>query len=120
MYVTGVVNALGGVLCVVEQVDLAVNEIMGWALAVEIDTILHIDELFVRPAYRGNGLGQRLAAEIGAISARQGQQIRGWLSHADWRGAATPAQAALMNYLGLAFRPSPERWASRVALPVTS
>lgn len=120
MYVTGVFNALGRVLHVVELVDLTVNEIMGWALVVEIDRILHIDELFVRPAYRGNGLGQRLAAEIGAISARQGKQVRGWLSHADWKGAATPAQAALMAYLGLAFKPSPERWASRVALPITS
>src|SRR6202023_1443625 len=41
MTVIGVVNALGRILHVVEQIDLAADEIMGWALVVEIDKTLH-------------------------------------------------------------------------------
>jgi GNAT superfamily N-acetyltransferase len=116
MLVTGVLNILGRVLHVVEQVDLAADEIMGWAQAVEINNVLQVDELFVRPAYRGRGLGHRLAAEVAAISTRQAQQLRLWISHADWAGAATPAQTATIASLGLTVMPCPERWASRVAM----
>jgi GNAT superfamily N-acetyltransferase len=120
MFVTGVLNALGRVLHVVEQVDLATDEIMGWALAVEIENVLHVDELFVRSAYRGRGLGRRLATKVAAISAKQGQQLRLWISHVDWAGEATPAQAAIIASLGLTSLPCSERWASRVAMRTLS
>jgi GNAT superfamily N-acetyltransferase len=118
--IVGVHDPLGQVMHVVEEIDLTADEIAGWALAVEIDNLLDIEELFVRPGYRGRGHGRELAAEISRIAARQQLACRLWLAHADWTGAPTPAQSAILASLGLTAVPCTERWASAVAVQAPS
>lgn len=113
----GVENALGRVLHVVEITDLDQDEMLAWAIVVETTDGLEVEELFVRPAYRGAGNGRDLARTISELSAFRKLPIKCWISHADWTGTPTQAQSAIFRHLGVAPQPATEeRWAAAVAV----
>jgi ribosomal protein S18 acetylase RimI-like enzyme len=111
----GVQDALGRLVHVIDAVDLAANDMIGWVIAVETTDVLHVDDLFVRPSYRGRGFGQKLARELSRIVSWRGKPVQLWFSHADWHGQPDQAQTALLGTLGLSMRPSSVPWASAVA-----
>jgi GNAT superfamily N-acetyltransferase len=108
-------DALGRLVHVIEAVDIASDEMIGWVIAVETTEALHVDDLFVRPSYRGRGNGRKLAQELSRIIAWRRKPVQLWLSHADWHGQPDQAQAALLASLQLSVGPSPVPWASAVA-----
>ena len=106
-----IADPLGRVLRVVEIEDQEQDEMLGWAFLVETADGPEVEELFVRPAYRGLGYGRKLAARLAPFLPR-----RAWIPRVDWTGSLTPALAATLRRLNLAVQPSPERWAAAVAV----
>jgi GNAT superfamily N-acetyltransferase len=103
------------VLHVVEITDLDQDEMLAWAFAIETSDGLEVEEIFVRPTYRGAGNGRDLARTISEISATRKMPIKCWIPHIDWTGAPTHAQSAIFRQLGVTAHPVPERWAAAVA-----
>ncbi len=114
--VGGVEDALDRLLHVVEVVDLDGDEMLAWALAVETTKGLEVEEMFVRPPYRGEGMGRDLALTIGGLAETRELHVRLWISHVDWQGAPTHAQGAIFRQLGVVPGAAPERWAVAVAV----
>lgn len=111
----GVRDSLGRMLHVVEIADLDRDEMLAWAFLAETPHGLEVEELFVRPAYRGAGNGRDLAQTISELSAARKLPVRCWVPHADWIGAPTRAQSAIFRRLGVRPSPAPEQWVSAVA-----
>jgi hypothetical protein len=91
------------------------DEIMGWAFAVQRGDHLEIEELYVKPQYRGNGLAGELATLLQAVRREINLPLRAWISHADVSTPSLAAADAVLMKLGLTRQPSPERWAAYVA-----
>lgn len=73
----------GSRLFICEWWDLSTNADVAWAFSVEREGILEVEELFVMPAYRGEGYGRRLLQSIAGHAASTGLPWRWWVSHAD-------------------------------------
>ena len=112
----GINDTFDRVLHVIEIEDLDQDEMLGWAFTVEVTGWLEVEEIFVRPAYRGEGSGRELARSIADLGAARGLPIKCWIPHADWAGMPTPEQAAVFGRLGLTTAGSTERWAAAVAV----
>jgi GNAT superfamily N-acetyltransferase len=108
----GVNDVLGRPLHVVEITDKARDEVVGWTFVVETRETLEIEELFVRPMYRGNGHGTVLAADIAELRDRRRKRLVAWIPHVD---PLSTGPKRVLAKLGLSSRPSPERWAARLA-----
>jgi GNAT superfamily N-acetyltransferase len=98
---------------VAEAVELGSDEVLGWAIASEYPPALEIEELFVRPASRGAGVGSELGAALEARARELALSLRGWIPHSDWPLA--DSAAALLGKLGLGCAESAEPWASGLA-----
>ena len=110
----GATDPWGRQIHMVELEDRDGDEMVGWAILIEIEDTLEIEELFVRPAFREAGHGRILATAIQDVRANRGQPLKAWIPHADW--PASSAQRAIFSRLQLEPRPSPERWAAACAV----
>jgi GNAT superfamily N-acetyltransferase len=108
-------DILGDHLHVVELIDRGNDEILGWTITTRREEFLDVEDLFVRPRWRLQGLGSALATHIREQSDRLRIPVRMWISHPD--ASIDEAGIAVLRRLGLQRRPSPVRWASAVALP---
>jgi GNAT superfamily N-acetyltransferase len=91
------------------------NDVMvGWAHVIQSGKTLNVEELFVRPDYRGRGHGTALVNEIRRI-APEGYHVNFWIpwgDHTDWN------KASLLGWLRknqLKVEPSKARWAAYLA-----
>jgi GNAT superfamily N-acetyltransferase len=106
----------GGTLHGCEVYDLANDERIGWAFAVERDGFLDIEELFVRPAFRRRGYAGKLTQILVMRSAALNLPLRLWVSYADCGPENRAALDGTLRRLGLHLRNSPFRWAAYVGL----
>lgn len=108
-------SLLGGVLHAIELYAPAQDERVGWAFMVSRDGFLDIEELFVRPQYRGTGKGTMLATLVAERASKEGLNLRLWLPHVDANSANLPAVKKIVSELRLHMRPSGCRWADSLA-----
>jgi GNAT superfamily N-acetyltransferase len=101
-------------LHIVEITDVERDDLIGWALTIEAEGRLEVEDMFVRPAYRGSGYGRELAREIDRLAARLDLPLVGWMPHVDWRGSLSRGQAGTLNRLGLSAHDSDVRWAAQL------
>lgn len=97
--------------------DLA-GDRLGWAYVLETDGALEVEELYVAPDARRNGIGSWLAGQVSALATAKGMPLRVWVSFADV-AAESPLTAGalpcLARRLGVEFQPCPVRWAGYFA-----
>ena len=55
----------------------------GWAFASEYDGFLDVEELFIKPKYRGKGYSKQLISILKQVSKRLSVSLRFWVSHPD-------------------------------------
>ena len=94
-YTTVVPDVLGGVLHGVDAYDCSIDERLGWGFAVCRDGHLEVEELFVRPIYRGKKHGRRLAGLLMKLACELKLPLRLWIPHVD----AEPTNHSILNWL---------------------
>ncbi len=116
-------SKLGGSL-VFEVYDGDKDIMAGWALIVQKPRVaFDIEEFFVRPEYRGQGIGTRLAKEILRVQQSVAVPIKFWIPWGDHELRNAPALLGWAKKLGLRLEPSGVRWAAfkaQVGNPVES
>ncbi len=103
---------------VFEVYDHDRDERLGWAIVVVVGGFHDLEELYVRPEFRGLGYGRRLATEIRKLSSTRGWRLRAWIPFADSLREHPENRTRLLKTiknLGLKFVASPERWAAYLA-----
>ncbi|HXV04362.1 MAG TPA: GNAT family N-acetyltransferase [Solirubrobacterales bacterium] len=105
----------GHTIHLIEVEDRPRDEMMAWAMMRHSSAGLELEEIFVRPTFRGRGHGRRLADAIIELHDTLDGPLSAWIAHAD--AAPTAAQDAILRRLGLGRVPSDERWAAARALP---
>jgi len=92
------------------------DEHMGWAFAVHREGHLDVEELFVRPQFRGQGIANRLVKMLLETAAKVRLPLRMWIPFADWTESNVPAIEKITSKLGLSLFETNERWAAAVAM----
>ena len=91
---------------------------IAWGLAIQREEgCLEVEDLFVRPTFRGRGYGKRLIRSFEKLAAELGCKIKIWISHADVDAANVAIIDRLIEPIGLNRRMSSNRWAPMVASP---
>ena len=98
----------------IEIVDHENDEMIAWGFAIEHDTFLELEELYVRPNWRQEGYGSLIASEISQLNADLEKRLRAWVPHPDKVKGNEEALNKIMYKLGLSMRPSPQRWAAAI------
>jgi GNAT superfamily N-acetyltransferase len=98
-----------------EFFDCANDECIGWSFVIERDGHADIEELFVRPSYRGMGFGRSLANMIGTSTKLAGKSLRLWGCYGDHEPSSDIAVARTLARLGLTARSTEHRWTTYVA-----
>jgi GNAT superfamily N-acetyltransferase len=98
-----------------EYFDHTSDECIAWAFVVLRDGYADVEELFVRPAYRGKGYGTRLATGLLNRSRLDDVPLRLWISHPDVATQNQPALTRIIETLELSIRPTAVRWAAAQA-----
>jgi len=112
----GIPDLLGGILHGFEIIDGTNNEIVGWAFAVERDGYLDVEELFVRPLWRGFGYGRRLTTSLKSKATVLRRPLRLWIAHCDADSLDKPQTKAVFDQIGLEISPSHAKWAPYVGV----
>jgi roadblock/LC7 domain-containing protein len=107
----GVKDVFGGVLHGVELYDSERDECIGWAFTVCRDGFLDIEELFVRPMFRGTNNGNILTRMLRELAARIGLPLRLWVAHADLDQANLAIMGKIVKRLSLNLVSSDVQWA---------
>jgi GNAT superfamily N-acetyltransferase len=95
------------------------DERLGWASAIQGLTSLEIEELFVRPNYRGTGLGKQLLQTIERMAKESGLSLKLWISFADTTPENLKRIEKIVGPSGLSIQASGVRWARLVASPAS-
>ena len=101
-----------------EVQDAAGRDRRAWAFVIERDGALEIEDLYVRPEFRGKGYGRVLAEKVAELARAKVQSLRLWVPFADSKQenpANFPALVTIARLLGLRFRPCPVIWAAYFA-----
>jgi GNAT superfamily N-acetyltransferase len=99
-----------------EVYDGTNDERIGWTFAVHRDGFLDVEELFVRPQYRGREHGTRLVEMLLELAAKLKRPLRLWIPFADWTPSNLPAVERVVDKLGLRLYHADVRWAAAMAL----
>lgn len=91
------------------------GERAAWAVAVERDGYLDVEDVFVVPKFRRRGYGRRLAYALLAEAADAVLPLRAWIPPEDADRAGISGIRAVMKILDLSLAPSPHPWARFVA-----
>jgi GNAT superfamily N-acetyltransferase len=95
-YYTWIVpDIMGGVLHAVDAYDCSTDERVGWGFAVCRDGYLDVEDFFVRPIYRRQGHGRRLAVLLLKLAGELKLPPRLWIPHVD----AGPTNHLILNWL---------------------
>jgi GNAT superfamily N-acetyltransferase len=89
-----------------------------WSFVVERDEALEVEELYVRPEFRRNGLGRTLATKVRALADAKRMPLRAWVPFADSRQenpSNYPALVATARSLRVQFQSCPTIWAAYYA-----
>jgi len=76
-------SVLHGIINGLEIRDSEFDERKAWGFAVEYDGYLNVEELFVKPQYRGRGYCKELISGFEQISKHSSVPLRFWISHPD-------------------------------------
>jgi GNAT superfamily N-acetyltransferase len=91
---------------------------LAWTFIVEREGALNVEELYVWEAFRGNGLGRRLARAIKRLARERNLPIRLFVPFSDAKRESLwsyLAMVATVNRLGLRFHRCPVPWAAYYA-----
>jgi GNAT superfamily N-acetyltransferase len=112
----GVPDVMGGILHGIEVDDPSTDERIGWSFVVSREGYLDVEELFVRPQFRGKGYGTQMAKLLLELRDKEKLPLRCWIPHPDGQRISETPTANVIKRLGLTVTPCAERWASRKAL----
>lgn len=87
----------------------------GWAMFTEDDTYIHVDDLYVRPEFRGRGWGRKLLDTLIEVALTYGKTLRLWVPFADCEPDNLLMLSKFFGRRGLALIACPEQWAGCVA-----
>jgi len=104
-------SIIGDKIHVIEFYDFLNDERIGWCFALIRDDWLDVEEFFVRPSYRHQGYGKRMANELLKLSIKLGLKLRLWIMHSDAAPSNAMALKWLSSYLRLNIVNSGVRWA---------
>ena len=111
----GVPDVFGSELHGVEIDDLRFDDNQAWAFAVTSEGFLDVEELFVRPEWRGRGYGPRLISVVESRAAKLELPLRLWVPHLDGVDSTTPAPfCRMVRRSGLQIFDGDVQWASFV------
>ncbi len=99
-----------------EVYDGTHDERMGWTFAVHRDGFLDVEEFFVRPQYRRQGVATELVEMLRALAAELKRPLRLWVPFADWTKPNIPSVERISGELGLKMFHAGTRWAAAMAL----
>jgi tetratricopeptide (TPR) repeat protein len=108
-------SPLNHTINIIEVWDRPNDEREGWALAIERDGLLDIEDLFVRPAYRRRGVAVWLVRLLRRLSKLRQLRLRGWVALPDAEPMNFPAVQEISARLGLRLFPTSKPWARFVA-----
>ena len=108
---------LGNEMFGTELWDAENDERQAWAYATPRDGFLDIEELFVRPQYRRQGLATDLVRELRRAASEARLPLRAWIPWPDVKRENMPGVRAVLRRLNLEMGPSPFPWARYVATP---
>ena len=103
---------LHGVLHGIELRDSQSNDRVAWSFATQYDGHLNIEELFVRPMYRGKGHSKEIIARLLELSSRLSLPLTFWVSHADNNVTDMSVMKHLADRIGYVVSDSLVRWAA--------
>lgn len=116
MLTYGIKDLFNRTLHCVEIFDSIKDEMIAWSFAIEDETFLYIEELFVRPNWRKKGYAIQIADELTKLSASLGKKLHAWVPHPDRENSNHSALIATFRHLGLTLKSSPERWAFKIGI----
>jgi len=99
-----------------EVYDGTGDERIGWTFAVHREGFLDVEELFVRPQYRGRGHGNQLVDMLLQLADELKRPLRVWVPFADWTASNLPLVERMVDRLGLTLFHANVRWAAAMAL----
>jgi GNAT superfamily N-acetyltransferase len=97
--------------------DYDKDDKVGWFSCRQNETFWDVEELFIKPEYRGRGYSRALMLQIKNMAEFHGLPIRLWVSYADSYEVNHPALLKVASFLGLELKKSPVPWASYVGMP---
>jgi GNAT superfamily N-acetyltransferase len=95
----------------VEIRDSKLDERKAWGFALEYDSYLTVEELFVKPKYRGRGYSKRLISSFEQLSRDLSLPLRFWISHPDNNTKNMVALRHIASKYGYHLSHSGVRWA---------
>ena len=110
----------GDVIHVREVYNGTDDERIGWTFAVHREGFLDVEELFVRPQYRGRGHGMQLVEMLLELAAELKRPLRLWVPFADWTPSGIPVVERIAEKLELSLYHADESWAAAMALNPTA
>jgi GNAT superfamily N-acetyltransferase len=87
------------------------DERLAWASALEHNFVLEIEELFVRPPFRGVGLATKLIHTLQMLAKGRHLSLKVWISYSDTSPENLARVEKLLKPIGLRLEPSGLRWA---------
>jgi GNAT superfamily N-acetyltransferase len=94
------------------------SERQGWSFVMETKDAVEIEDLYVRPEFRGMGLGKVLANKVRGMANAKKMPLRAWVPFADCKQenpSNYPAIIAIAKLLGIQFQFCREIWAAYYA-----
>jgi GNAT superfamily N-acetyltransferase len=91
---------------------------IAWAFAIQRGDFLDVEELFVRPQYRGQGFGRNMVRLLVRLAFQLQMYPRIWISYPDTTPENLLVIEKLFNPLGLCLREAPVRWAPFVVCAI--
>lgn len=100
-----------------DVVNVDTDDRMGWALVVHRRGELHVDDLYVKPEFRKQGIGSSILKSLLSLSDKLHQPLRLWVPFADVDQAEKlQLLPRWFDSYGMRLELSPRRWAAYCAV----